>query len=261
MTTIVYFLLMLGVIPLLPIIIYQGKKIRRTVPRLPEAKGNSGTTGSSDQVLRLLTIGESTIAGVGVEFQEEGYSGHLAKSLSEQFACQVEWQVNAKSGITIGRLVERLRNTTTNLQPDIIVVGMGGNDTFKFHSPKKWRSEALQLIDLLQKKYPEIPIVFTNLPPVKDYPAFSSNIQFFFGNLMSLFRVELSKLVQNRHNVWFIENEIRLQDWKKGGLQTSDFFSDGVHPSALTYQMWAKLTSEYIFENHILKTATLSQKI
>lgn len=49
-------------IPLLPILYFQGKKIKATVPRLPEAKGAQGITSvSSETTIRMLTIGESTI--------------------------------------------------------------------------------------------------------------------------------------------------------------------------------------------------------
>jgi hypothetical protein len=36
-------------------------------------------------------------------------------------------------------------------------------------------------------------------------------------------------------------------------MQSSDFFSDGVHPSALTYQTWGRDVGDYIFENKILE--------
>ena len=63
----------------------QAKKIRATVPKLAEAKNPKGyiKTGSA-KTLKILCIGESTIAGVGVDFHEFGFAGTLAKTLSEK---------------------------------------------------------------------------------------------------------------------------------------------------------------------------------
>ena len=51
---------------LFPLIAYQGRRVRRTTPRLPEASGPaSGQYGQGQPVTSLLVIGESTAAGVG----------------------------------------------------------------------------------------------------------------------------------------------------------------------------------------------------
>ncbi|PTL98093.1 MAG: GDSL family lipase, partial [Candidatus Arcticimaribacter sp.] len=55
-------------IPLLPLLYFQGRRIKKRVPRLPVATGETGLcSSSSENTLRMLTIGESTIAGVGVK--------------------------------------------------------------------------------------------------------------------------------------------------------------------------------------------------
>ena len=52
-----------------PLLIHQGRKARRDTPRLPEATGDChGQYGDGMPERRLLVIGESTAAGVGVQF-------------------------------------------------------------------------------------------------------------------------------------------------------------------------------------------------
>ena len=54
---------------LLPVLYFQGKKIKKEIPKLPEAKNPKGfVNGNFKDTLHLLSIGESTIAGVGVEY-------------------------------------------------------------------------------------------------------------------------------------------------------------------------------------------------
>ena len=96
--------------PLLPLMYYQGKQIRASVPELPEAKGNEGqyqSNGKNTSVLNIISIGESTIAGVGVKTHEEGFTGTLAKELSNLFNVSVKWKVYARSGYTAKRVEKK----------------------------------------------------------------------------------------------------------------------------------------------------------
>ena len=87
--------------PLLPLMYFQGKKIKSNVPRLPEAKGIKGLSAvSSKKTLRMITIGESTIAGVGVSTHQEGFTGTLANELASELKTNIDWKVYAKSGYT-----------------------------------------------------------------------------------------------------------------------------------------------------------------
>ena len=55
----------------------------------------------------------------------------------------------------------------------------------------------------------------------------------------------------------YYNNElIRLETWQKRYAikgEISDFFSDGVHPSMLTYQIWGKDMANYIMKTQSFK--------
>ena len=245
-------------VPLLPIMAYQGKKIRKSVPSLPEAEGTQGiSTCVSKKTIRMIAIGESTIAGVGVATHEEGYTGTLAKELAERLGVNIEWRVYARNGYTVERLTKKILPKIEEKRADLIVIGTGGNDAFKLNTPKQFYQNILQLIDNLQVKFPNTPIVFTNVPPIKEFPAFTPLIKFTIGNLGEILGEELEKAVSKRQNVYFIAEKITLNKWiKKMNISADekDFFSDGVHPSKLTYQTWAKDTAMFIVENSQILT-------
>ena len=70
---------------LFPVLLYQGKQARRTTPRLPEAGGSPcGQYGEGTPARRVLVIGESTAAGVGVETHDQGLASQLAKQIHER---------------------------------------------------------------------------------------------------------------------------------------------------------------------------------
>lgn len=237
-------------IPMLPLMYHQGKKIRKSVPTLPEAKGVSGEVilqGKRDH-FQLITIGESTIAGVGVETHAEGFTGTLATTLSELTNQSINWKVYAKSGYTAKRVSKKLVPAIEEKAADLVVVGLGGNDAFTLNNPSRWRKDIRKLIRAIRLKFPKTPILFCNMPPIKVFPAFTPLIKFVIGNLVEVLGSALNIEVQKHEGVFYASEVITLKKWKETyGIEAdeSTFFSDGVHPSKLTYQTWGKYMAEH----------------
>ena len=81
------------------------------------------------------------------------------------------------------------------------------------------------------------------MPPIKTFPAFTPLLKFFIGNLVEMLGDALAKEVADRPGVYYYARRITLEDWiERLDIQAepSEFYSDGVHPSKLTYQTWAK---------------------
>jgi len=238
--------------PLLPIMYVQGKRIRANIPDLPDAQlpyGFVKTKWADAHRLNLLIIGESTMAGVGVETHQEGFAGALAQELSELSKRPVDWSVMAQSGYKAKDVSDQIVSQLGDKRYDVIAVGLGGNDAFTLNTPSRWRRDIRQLIDQLKAKYGDTPIVFTNVPPIKEFPAFSPVIRFVIGNLVNILAEELSKVAKEYDHVYFNQEILKLDNWKaKLGLDVdrSAFFSDGVHPSKLTYQTWGNDFAQFI---------------
>lgn len=236
--------------PLLPILFLQGKKIRKKIPRLPEARNPKGyIKTASEKTLKILAIGESTIAGIGVDFHENGFTGALAKEIAAKTNHSILWRVYAKSGYTAKMVRKKLLPKIEDSTADIIVIGLGGNDAFKLNSPDVWMYQINLLIKKLKRKFPKTPIYFTNMPPIKEFPAFTSVIQFVIGNLVEILGERLYKKTKNKENVHYNKEIIKLDTWQKRYNLEGDisgFFSDGVHPSKLTYQVWGKDMATFI---------------
>lgn len=244
-------------VPLLPFLYFQGKKIRRTVPVLSEAGDPDGISfGRSKQRLHVLLIGESTMAGVGVDSHETGFAGTLARKLSEQLRTTVSWQVFARSGYTARLMAHRLLPKVTTTHVDLIVIGVGGNDAFRLTTPAKWRRHITVLIKILKQRFSDAPIVFINMPPIKEFPAFTPLIRLVIGNLVQILGQELQKVTDKFDRVYYNKEIIRLKDWKgrfNSQLPPDElFFRDGVHPLSLTYQTWAEDTVRFILDKKVL---------
>jgi len=237
-------------LPLLPVLYFQGKKLRKEVPELPEAQGIEGFVSKREgATLKVLAIGESTMAGVGAKTHEEAFIGTLAKELAQKLNVNIHWKVYAKSGYTLKRVTHKILPQVEETNADLIVVGMGANNAFKLSSTSKWTKDVAELIKTIRVQFPKTPIAFINMPPIKDFPVFTSTMKFVMGNLVNLFGNELEKEVKNHDAVFFNSEKLSFDNWTERFGYKKDpalFFSDGVHPTVLTYQMWARDFSDFL---------------
>ena len=80
-------------------------------------------------------------------------------------------------------------------------------------------------------------------------------MQWSLGSLVEILGKELGNITAKEDNCWYYGSVISLKDWTERlnvDAQPGDYFSDGVHPSKLTYQTWAKDLANYIQEQEIL---------
>src|ERR1700749_3539137 len=122
----------------LPLLIAQGKRVRATALKLPEAAGERhGVVGEGRVALRVLIVGDSSAAGVGVGTQDEGFAGQLAQSLAQRTGASVGWQLVAPSGHTAGDAARALAGATLQTA-DLLVTALGVNDVLDQTSPARF---------------------------------------------------------------------------------------------------------------------------
>jgi lysophospholipase L1-like esterase len=253
---IMYFVGLILAIPFFPILILQAKKVKRSVPRLLEADVNiKGSIGVNTESIRLITLGESTIAGVGLKDHADGITGQIAKSISIRTNKKVEWEVIAKSGYAVKKVAEHLVSKIPDSRIDLILIGVGANDTFEFNSTLTWQRNLTQLIINIRKKHTDSPIVFINMPPIGQLLAFPKVMRVILGSLITLHGLVLKSILSKHSNVYYVNKRIRFVDWAKkcdNNVSIKDLFCDGVHPSALAYAIWGNEVGEFIIERKLI---------
>ena len=71
-------------------------------------------------------------------------------------------------------------------------------------------------------------------------------------SLVNLHGAVIRHIPQRYNNVSYMDEPIRLKDWIKridGNWTSADLFSDGVHPSAITYAIWGEEIGEFVMNN------------
>lgn len=257
------FLFFLGailIIPFLPLLIWQGKRLRARIPELPEAEGpNNGLEGEGTKPIQLLVLGESTMAGVGVATQKEGIGRAIAAGLAQHYKQAVNWQVIARSGYNARQVREELVPQMNSDPLDIIIIGLSVNDTVERNSPLGWKRDLTKLIQAIREREPACPIVLIHRGPVEYFPAFPPIFKLILGSLIKLQWQAIAHLPEELDNFHIIKRIILPANWQaKVDFPTTaeDFFSDGVHPSKMTYELWAEEVVEFVVENGLISLST-----
>ncbi len=228
------------ILPLLPFLFWQGSQTRKKVGRLPDAAGEtSGLFGEATPVLNLLAVGESTVAGVGARSHDEALAGQLAKFLSLGVGKGVRWTVVGESGITARETLERLVPQLPEAEMDLVVVGLGGNDTFKVNSPNGWRRDMTRLVEKLREKYPDAKILLANTPMIRDSPVLPQPLKFVLWRVSRLHHTVMQDLARTTDGVFYFDEAEKVDE---------RFFADGVHPSPYGYALWAEAMVKFLLK-------------
>ena len=165
---------------LFPVLLYQGKQARRTPPRLPEAGGSPcGQYGDGAPARRVLVIGESTAAGVGVETHDQGLASQLAREIHERTGQTIAWHTFGVNGIRLGALIHTLE-TAELPEADVVLLSMGVNDTTGFTPRFRFRRQLQALRELLAPRYSG-PILLLSVPPMHLFTALPSPLRHVMG--------------------------------------------------------------------------------
>jgi lysophospholipase L1-like esterase len=165
---------------LFPVLLYQGKQARLTTPRLPEASGSPcGQCGEGAPGRRVLVIGESTAAGVGVETHDQGLASQLAREIHERTGQTIAWHTFGVNGIRLGALVHTLEAAELP-EADVVLLSMGVNDTTGFTPRFRFRRQLRALRELLAPRYSG-PILLLSVPPMHLFTALPSPLRHVMG--------------------------------------------------------------------------------
>ncbi|RUO63137.1 SGNH/GDSL hydrolase family protein [Pseudidiomarina insulisalsae] len=214
-----------------PLLLLQGKVVRARTPRLPEPPGRRHNIPQGGAApLGLLLIGDSAIAGVGCETQEDAFSGRLIGLLAEKY--QLHWQLMARSSLTCAQVLAMLKETDLRLtQVDTVVISVGVNDVTQRTSLVQWRRDLEALTDYLQSLGAKH-ILYTALPPMERFPALPQPLRWFLGRQAHDLNRELAAHCDQQQST-----ELLLPDFP---FEARFVARDGYHPSHVAAELWAQ---------------------
>lgn len=191
--------------------------------RLREAAGlREGVTGSGPP-LRLLVLGDSSAAGVGVGTQADALAGQVVAALSPRFA--VQWQVVARSGVTSARALGMVAQARAC---DVAITALGVNDVLRHTRDRRFARAQSALHKLLRTKGARV-ILCSAVPPLGAFAAFSQPLRGHLGARAVKLDATLQQVCADTGAQHVPFDITPSPDW---------LARDGLHPSAKLYHHW-----------------------
>jgi lysophospholipase L1-like esterase len=222
-----------------PVLLPQARWLKRTALRLPEPVGpREGQVGEGEPALRLLVVGDSSAAGVGVADQAQALALPLARCLSEQMGKPVAWQLVAQTGVNTAEA--RVLVAKADLHPaDVVVTVLGVNDVSSQTSASRFIEQVASLWADLQQRTGARWAVICGLPPMHLLSAVPRPLRWYLG----------------RYAAWL---DLAVERWsKQQGLgycplkwasDPAALASDGFHPGPDLYPQWAQRLAQQILQ-------------
>lgn len=226
-------------LPLLPVLVAQGRRTRRITPRLPEAGGPCAGIAGSDagKPLSLLTVGESPVAGVGVATHEEAITGQLARTLSARLQRPVHWHACGRNGATAREALQQVVPSIPAQAVDIALVAFGVNDTTAFRPVRRWQSDLRDLLQAVDARCAPRLLLLSGVPPVARFPALPQPLRWVMGLKASALDCAVRELAPSLPRTLYVALELATHDARM-------MASDGYHPSAVGCAAWADLLAD-----------------
>lgn len=218
---------------LLPLMWWQGRGVRKRTPRLPAAAGPChGVIGDHEHCLKLVFIGESPVAGVGVAEQSQAVAAQTAQVVHAALKCDgVAWHSAGRIGIRLYEAMGLLDNLAKR-DADCIVLVFGVNDSTALTTAAAWYSDLSMLLSLLAEQFGAVPVVICAAPPLERFPALPQPTARLLGWRAALLNCVSQRLVNAWPQADYFEFSMPLNPEK--------FAGDGYHPSADGYRQWAE---------------------
>lgn len=225
---------------MVPIALWQGIGVRRRVPRMAPPVGDPfGTFGDKDPGIRLLVIGDSSAAGVGVEHMHEGLGSNLARILHERTGQSVVWRQAGANSATTEQIRDYVAPYLADQDFTHIVITAGTNDMKNFLPKRRFKRGFGGLLYTIDTIWPRAMTVWSPIIDMRTVPALPTAL----AHILEL-RV---KLMNDMGRELCAERRAHAApQLRTDGVE--GFAIDGFHASAFGYSYWANHLADFILD-------------
>ncbi len=222
----------------LPVYVWQGLGVRRATHRMtPPAHDGELRFEGEGVPLKLLILGDSSAAGVGVEEIGLSFAGQLPRLLAQQTGRPVSARIAGMNSAVSAQIRDHV---VPHIEPrdfDYVMLNIGTNDAKNFHTLRRFKRDFGTLIYALRARFPAATIIWAGVLDMQDVPALPSPLNRILGIRSRLIDHRGKELCRERGAL------APESDWR---MVRENFSTDGFHASEAGYLEWAEKAADYI---------------
>ncbi|HVL57255.1 MAG TPA: SGNH/GDSL hydrolase family protein, partial [Burkholderiaceae bacterium] len=200
-----------------------------------------GGGADAPAALRLLIVGDSSAAGVGVAMQCDALTGQLADELGRRGIAPLRWRLAAATGAEAAD-APALLAPLGNEPFDVAIAVFGVNDTTALRPPQRYLAAVERATEMLRQRHGVRAVLWSGLPPMHRLPALPQPLRWVLGSHARVLDRSLAAWCRRsdradaplRHVPLAIEGDRTL------------IASDGFHPATGACRVWARLLADAI---------------
>jgi lysophospholipase L1-like esterase len=213
-----------------PVAFLQALRVLLATPRLAPPEGESGRIGADGpDALRIIGVGDSIIAGTGVQQLRDSLTAAYARLLHARAQRPVEWQVRGRNGATSASVLRELVPTVPT--GDLYLISVGVNDVTRRVTPGAFGRNVAGIHARLRAHAPASAFVFAGVPPLECFPALPAPLNSLLGAQARDLQQAATDVLAGRPRTYchfFPET-----------VPPGDFARDGFHPAESAVLAWA----------------------
>lgn len=225
---------------LAPLLIGQGRMARARRGRLPNAPMPWSGAIEGPSPVHLLGVGDSTVAGVGVDDPMLGLTSQFAKALYGHTSRGVTWDSVGQRGITTAQLLDQYlpQALAEHDHVDVVMVSIGANDAKNLVAASRAVGNIVRTIDTLHQHYPNALVIVSSLPAFHLFDTLPQPLRSIIAGHAQAVERQVRPLVEARR--------FAVMTPPPPNYPPGFFASDGFHPSAEGYRIWAGFALDYV---------------
>jgi lysophospholipase L1-like esterase len=223
---------------LFPFALPQAIYVRRRAPRFaPPPCEPRGIVGAGDP-LRVIGIGDSVIAGVGMGQLRDAFVGQTTLALADALGRAVHWSVHGRSGARVQTLLDDYVPQLPAEEADVILLSVGVNDITGMTLLPVFGNRLRVLLETLRAHSPRAVIGVAGVPPLGGFPLLPEPLRFASGQRGRAFDSAARRVAARFPGVVHMPVEFETS--------ADNFCDDGFHPSEISHAKFGRLMAELI---------------
>ena len=223
---------------MLPVYIWQGVRLRQRIERLlPPDVPPTGKLGSKEPSFRLLVIGDSSVASVGMERIEHTFAYNIADKVHDKTGRAVKWRVAGNNSATAADLRDFVLPHIEERDFTHVILAVGINDMKNFHAISTFKQTFGTLLYALKTRFSTAKIIWTPVPDMTGFPALPKQLSKILAARATLINAQGQQLCDERGVIYSEPVPVGTAD---------GFARDGFHAGPEGYRIWGEHLVDYI---------------